>query len=115
MERGFGVLNERTRGYLQGHVTYFGYHGCRTVHLILVLEKAFMQSQMIQYLSIEELNILSDHKPILLCLNAKSGDMSNIGDNYLNQNILSFKKQKYSFEIIYEGRIYKRALFNCSQ
>ena len=50
-----------------------------------------------QYLSDENLDIFSDHNPIL-CLNAKSEDISSIGGNYQDQNI-------HLFEIIYEGRI----------
>lgn len=47
---------------------------------------------MIQYLWDEDLNIPSDHKSILFCLNSKSGDMSNTGNNYPDQKILLFEK-----------------------
>ena len=56
-----------------------------------------MQRQMIQYLTIEELNILSDYNPIFLCLRAKSGVMPNIGNNYLYQGILPFEKPETFF------------------
>ena len=52
---------------------------------------------MIQYHSVEDLNISSDHEQFrltLFCLNAKSGDMPNIDNNYLHQNILLFEKTR---------------------
>ena len=71
-----------------------------------------MQRQMIQSLPVEQLNILSDYKPIFLCLNAESGVISNIGGHYPDQNILSFEKL---LETIYEEGTCKGAPFNCSQ
>ena len=59
------ILNGRTRGDLQGHFTYFGFQGCSTVDLVLASE-SFLKSSLIQYLSVQDLNLLSDHKPILL-------------------------------------------------
>ena len=41
---------------------------------------------MIQYISVEDLNIFLCHKPTPLCLNTNSGDMSNVGDIYPDQN-----------------------------
>ena len=89
METNLRVLNRRTCGEQPGPVEL----AIACVALLiksLFQRKAFMRSQTTQYLSVKELNILSDHKPIFLCLSAKSGDMS----------------------IIYEGQIPKRALFN---
>ena len=92
METKLGVLNGKTRGNLKGNVINLGYHGCSTVYLVLVSEKTFIQSHLIQYLSFKDSNLFSDHRPILLCLNAKLGDISNTGDNYPDQNILLFEK-----------------------
>ena len=60
------ILNGRTRGDLQGHITYIGNKGHRTVDLVLASEICLLQSSLIQYLSLMDLNHLSDHRPILL-------------------------------------------------
>ena len=92
METKLRVLNGRTRDNLKGNVINVDYHRWSTNDLAFVLEKSFMQHQMTQHLSVEDSNIFSDHKLILLCLNAKPGYMSNISDNYADQNILLFEK-----------------------
>lgn len=61
-----------TLEYLKDYVTYVGYHACSTIDLVLASEIVFMQSQMIRYLSVENLNIFPDYNPNLLCLNAIS-------------------------------------------
>ena len=62
------ILNGRTRGDLQGHITYIGNKGHSTVDLVLASEICLLQSGLIQYLSVLDLNHLSDHRPILLKL-----------------------------------------------
>ena len=62
------ILNGRTRGDLQGHLTYVGFHGCSTVDLVLTSEASLTKSTIVQYLSVQDLNFLSDHRPILLKL-----------------------------------------------
>ena len=59
------ILNGRTRCDLQGHVTFFGFQGCSTVDLVLASD-SFLKSSLNQYLSVQDLNLLSDHNPILL-------------------------------------------------
>ena len=59
------ILNGRTRGDLQGHLTYVG---CSTVDLVLASEAYLTKSTIIQYLLVQDLNFLSDHRPILLKL-----------------------------------------------
>lgn len=63
------ILNGRARGDFQGHITYVGYHGCSTVHLILSSEPTLLDPAIFQYLPIFQiLNISSHHKPDLLKL-----------------------------------------------
>ena len=62
------ILNRRTRGDLQGHLTYVGFHGCSTVDLVLTSEASLTESTIVQYLSDQDLNFLSDHRPIFLKL-----------------------------------------------
>ena len=62
------ILNNRTRGDLQGHLTYVGFHGCSAVDLVLTSEASLTKSTIVQYLSVQDLNFLSDHRPILLKL-----------------------------------------------
>ena len=62
------ILNGRTRGDLQGHITYIGNKGHSTVDLVLASEICLLQSGLIQYLSVLDLNHLSDHRPIFLKL-----------------------------------------------
>ena len=58
-------LNGRTRGDLQGHFSYFCLQECITVDLVLA-SKSLLKPSFIQYLSVQDLHLLSDHKPILL-------------------------------------------------
>ena len=62
------ILNGRTRGDLQGYLTHVGFHGCSTVDLVLTSEAFLIKSTIVQYLSVQDLNFLSDHRPILLKL-----------------------------------------------
>ena len=59
------VLNGRTRGDLQGHFTYLGYQSCSTVDLVLASENIF-QTNLIQYLSVQNFTTFPDHRPMLL-------------------------------------------------
>ena len=61
-----GTLNERTTDDIQRHLTYLGYNACRTADLVLSSEATLLDPAIIQYLLILELDILSDHKPVLL-------------------------------------------------
>ena len=63
-------LNDRTRGDLQGHITYIGNKGHSTVDLVLASEICLLQSCLIQYLSVLDLHHLSDHCPVLLKLSS---------------------------------------------
>ena len=58
------ILNGQTRGDLQGHLTYFGSPGCITVDLVFAFE-SLLKSSLIQYLSVQDLNLLSGHRFIL--------------------------------------------------
>ena len=61
------ILNNRRRGGdLHGHLTYVGFYGCSTVNLILASEASLTKSIIVQYLSVQDLNFLSDHRPVLL-------------------------------------------------
>ena len=64
------ILNGRTMGDLQGHITYIGNTGHSTVDLVLASEICLLQSGLIQYLSVLDLNHVSDHRPILLKLSS---------------------------------------------
>ena len=59
------ILNGRTGGDLQGHITYIGNKGHSAVDLVLASEICLLQSCLIQYLSVLVLNHLLDHCPIL--------------------------------------------------
>ena len=41
------ILNGRTRGDLQGHLTYVGFHGCSTVDLVLTSEASLTKSTIV--------------------------------------------------------------------
>ena len=52
---------------MQDHFTYFGFQGCSTVDLVLA-SQSLLKSLLIQYLSVRDLSLLFDLKPILLKL-----------------------------------------------
>ena len=60
------ISNGRTRGDLYGHLTYVGFHGCSTVDFRLTSKASLTESTIVQYISVEDLNFFSDHRPILL-------------------------------------------------
>ena len=62
------ILNGRTRGDLQWHLTYVGFHGCSTVDLVLASETSLTKSAIVQYLSVQDLNFLSENRPILITI-----------------------------------------------
>ena len=45
------ILNVRTRGYFQRHVTYVVHHGCSTMAIVLSSEETLLDLAIIQYLS----------------------------------------------------------------
>ena len=59
-----GILNRRTTGDFQGHLTYLGYNACGTVDLVVSSEATLLLFKF----AILELDILSDQKPVLLTL-----------------------------------------------
>ena len=81
------ILIGRTRDDLQSHFTYFGFQGCSIVDLVLASE-SLLKFSLIQYLSVHDLNLLSDHKPILLKIS--------------NNNLLETNKNLTNY--ILEGR-----------
>ena len=62
------ILNGRTRGDLQRHLTYVDFDGCSTVDLVSTSEASLTNSTIVQYFSVQDLNFLSDHRPILFKL-----------------------------------------------
>ena len=62
------TLNIRTHGDFQGHVRHVGLYGCRTVDLVLTSEASLTKETKVQYLLVQNLNFLSDHRPIFLKL-----------------------------------------------
>ena len=60
------IFNGRTRRDLQGYITYIGNKGYSTVDLVVASEICCLQSGLVQYPSVLDLNRLSDHRPILL-------------------------------------------------
>ena len=63
-----------TREDLQGHITYIGNNGSSTVDLVLASEIRLLQSSLIQYLTVLDLNHLSCLRPILLKLSILNPD-----------------------------------------
>ena len=82
------ILNGRTRGDLQGHVTYIGHKGNSTIDLVLTSEINLLETGLIQYLSVLNINHLSDHCPVLLKLSIRK------------QNFKTFEKQNESVKLV---------------
>ena len=61
------ILNGRTLGDLMGKFTYIGYNGISTVDYVLGSENLLLQNY-IHSFEVEELTLLSDHRPISLTL-----------------------------------------------
>ena len=74
------ILNGRTRGDLQGSYTYIGFKGCSTVDLVLASESVLTNTNMVQYLAIQELSHLSDHKMVLLKLLISTNQINKADD-----------------------------------
>ena len=55
-------------GDLQGHLAYVVFHDSSTVGLVLASEASLTKSTIVQYLSVQDLNFLLDHRPVLLKL-----------------------------------------------
>ena len=69
----------------QGHLTFVGYHVCSTVGLVLSSEATLLDPAIIQYLSLLELNILLEHKPVLLKLFVNNyKEQCSTDSNFLN-------------------------------
>ena len=61
------ILNGRTLGDLMGKYTYVGYNGLSTVDYVLGSENLLMKNQVHSF-EVEELTLLSDHRPLCLTL-----------------------------------------------
>ena len=80
------ILNGQARRDLQGHFTCFGLQGYSTVDLVLGSESCLKSSQ-IQYLSVQDLNLLSDHKPIPFKISNNSFFQTNKNpSNYISED-----------------------------
>ena len=66
------ILNGRTLG--DGEFTYCGIHGLSTVDYILASENVIKGNQ-IQYMHVQPITFLSDHRPLLLKLSYHSTPM----------------------------------------
>ena len=55
------ILNGRTSRDLPQRLTYVGFHGFSTVDLVLTSKASLTKSTIVQYLSVQDLNFLSDH------------------------------------------------------
>ena len=63
------ILNGRTLGDLTGKYTYIGNKGCSTVDYILASENIMSEgNDIINNFRVEELNMLSDHRPVTVSL-----------------------------------------------
>ena len=92
------ILNGRTRGDLQGHLTYVGYHGCSTVDLVLTSEVSLTESTKVQYLSVQDLNFLSDHRPVLLKRTGNFNPDLNMTDNSKLISTVTEKPLRYNWK-----------------
>ena len=63
------ILNRRTLGDLYGEFTYCGIHGLSTVDLA---SENVIKDNQIQYMRVQSITFLSDHRPLLLKLNHHS-------------------------------------------
>ena len=59
------ILNAGTRDDLEGDLSHFLFHSCSTVDLVSAC-KNLIESLLIHYLSVQDFNIASDQKLILL-------------------------------------------------
>ena len=65
------ILNGRTIGDFVGQPTYIGPKGCSTVDYIIATENAIAgNKEIVQKFLVEDLNRLSDHRPLTLCINS---------------------------------------------
>ena len=88
------IINGRTRGDLQGRITYIGNKGHSTVDLVLASEICFLQSGLIQYLSVLDLNYLSDHRSTLLKLSSFNPILTHLlGNQTEPMNVILEEKQ----------------------
>ena len=85
------VLNGRVCEDLQRRLTYVGFPGCSAVDLGLVSEAFPTKSTIVLYLSVQGLNFLSDHRPILPNL---GGNYKFISNKIINDTQLCKMKDK---------------------
>ena len=88
------VLNRRVHGDFQEHLTYKGFHGRSTMDFVLKFEKAFTKENIIQYVPVQSLSYLSDHKPVLLSLSVNEDTESEIGDKISDSNSYLLERAK---------------------
>lgn len=69
----FKMLNGWNHGKFQDHLTCASFHGCSAVDLVLTSNRHFTKEKVIQYLSVQDLSSLSEHKPVLLSLSINNG------------------------------------------
>ena len=65
------ILNGRTLGDLYGEFTFYGKHGYSTVDYILASQNLIKEKQ-IQYMKVQPITFLSDHRPLLLKINSQN-------------------------------------------
>ena len=86
------ILNGRTIGDLIGQPTYIGPNGCSTVDYVIASEKAITgNKEIVQKFKVEELNMLSDRRPLSLFLNSAM-DITNSNSN--SSSILKHSKDR---------------------
>ena len=70
------ILNGRTIGDLVGQLTYIGPNGCSTVDYVIGSENAITgKKEIVQKFQVEEINSLSDHRPLSLNLSSITGTL----------------------------------------
>ena len=95
------VLNGRMHGDFQEHLAYKGF---MAMDFVLKFEKAFTEENIIQYLPVQSLSYLSDHKPVLLSLPVNEDTESEIGDKISDSNSYLLERPK---GLIWQGFVEK--------
>ena len=97
----FRILNGRTLGDLYGEFTYCGINGYSTVDYILAPVN-FIENKQIQYMRIQPLTILSDHRPVLLRINYQTANaifeeevisLEKIPERFIIKDMNNFKNE----------------------
>ena len=76
------------------HLRCVGFHGCRTVDLILTPKRAFTKEKVIHYLSVQDLSYLSEHKAILFSLTVNNGGELKVREKILCCSITVHESSK---------------------